>query len=34
MRDYRQTLKQSDPDLYDILAGEEERQRDGIELIP
>ena len=34
MPDHRSLLKISDPDLYAALLGEEQRQRDGIELIP
>lgn len=34
MRDHRQLLQQSDPDVFTILTGEEERQKSGIELIP
>lgn len=34
MPTHRELLKQSDPEIFDALAGEEERQRLGIELIP
>jgi glycine hydroxymethyltransferase len=34
MPDHRELLKQSDPDIYNALLGEEARQKKGIELIP
>ncbi len=34
MQDFRQLLSKSDPDVYRALLGEEERQRNGVELIP
>ena len=34
IQDFRSLLNSSDSDLYDALVGEENRQRDGIELIP
>ncbi len=34
MPTHRELLKQSDPEIFDALAGEEDRQRFGIELIP
>jgi glycine hydroxymethyltransferase len=34
MRSCREILKQNDPDVFDTLAGEENRQRLGVELIP
>jgi glycine hydroxymethyltransferase len=34
MPTHRELLKQSDPEIFDALAGEEQRQRFGIELIP
>jgi glycine hydroxymethyltransferase len=34
MQDYRQLLKESDPAVYDAIAGEERRQQGGVELIP
>ncbi len=34
MPNHRELLKQSDPDIYDAMLGEEARQKKGIELIP
>ncbi len=34
MTDYRNILKTTDPDIYESLLGEEDRQREGLELIP
>ena len=34
MRSTLDLLKFSDPDVYDAMAGEERRQREGLELIP
>ena len=34
MTSHRDLLKQSDPDIYNAMLGEEERQKKGIELIP
>lgn len=34
MQDFRQLLSKTDPDVYRALLGEEQRQREGIELIP
>lgn len=34
MEDFRQILGQTDPDVMDALLGEEQRQREGVELIP
>lgn len=34
MQDFRRLLSQSDPDVYRSLLGEEQRQREGVELIP
>ena len=30
----REQLSRNDPEIYEALAGEEQRQRDGVELIP
>ena len=34
MNDYRPLLEKSDPEVFAALAGEEQRQRTGLELIP
>jgi glycine hydroxymethyltransferase len=34
MSDFRELLRRSDPDVYEAVAGEEARQRRGVELIP
>ncbi len=34
MQDFRQLLSKTDPDVYRALLGEEQRQREGVELIP
>ncbi len=34
MEDFRELLRQNDPEVYDAIAGEEGRQRRGVELIP
>lgn len=34
MTDYRSILQTNDPDIFNALVGEEQRQRTGIELIP
>ncbi|HXC50065.1 MAG TPA: serine hydroxymethyltransferase [Candidatus Limnocylindrales bacterium] len=34
MQDFRQLLSKTDPDVYRALVGEEQRQREGVELIP